>query len=248
MMMAKGIALSLRKSFWGINHLEGHALTPRLTHNVPFPYLLLLASGGHCQILEVIDVGHYKILGQTIDDAAGEAFDKVAKMLGLDYPGGPSIERHAEQGDPKRFSFPIPLQHHPIPNFSFSGLKTSVRTCINRIGGLSEQDIADVAASFQKTVVDIFLISLKKVLRSSQKQHKHLVISGGVAANKSLRKSLEEFAQSYDLCFYAPPVQLCTDNAAMIGWAAIERMRKCYHPDGLNLTPKPRWPLDSLSV
>ena len=246
MMVGKGIALATHKPFFSINHLEGHALTPRLTHQIEFPYLLLLASGGHCQILEVLGVGNYICLGQTRDDAAGEAFDKVAKMLGLPYPGGPAIETLAKFGDPLRFDLPVPLKNSPFVEFSFSGLKTAVRLLIQKQSPLLEQDRADIAASFQKTVALSFKMNLLKALSVSATRHSRLVVSGGVAANCNIREQLQNLAKDKGMEFIAPPIKLCTDNGAMIAWAAIERYKLGEAPN-FNCSAMPRWNLAAMA-
>jgi len=245
--MGKAIALAAHKPFLAINHLEGHALTPRLTHDIPFPYLLLLASGGHAQILAVIGVGQYRRLGTTIDDAMGEAFDKVAKMVGLGHPGGPQVERAAQSGDPRRFAFPRPLKGRPGCDFSFSGLKNAVRLAVESLPKpLSESDVADICASFQQAVTDSVAERTRNAIiqfKQSWPQGHHLVVAGGVAANTKLRETLNTLAQQNGLEFLAPPLNLCTDNGAMIAWAGIERFRLGLS-DGLDFAPRPRWPLD----
>lgn len=248
-MTAKAIAHAARIPFIAVNHLEGHALTVRLTDEVEFPFLLLLLSGGHCQILSVDTVGSYHCLGKTLDDALGEAFDKVAKMLGLGYPGGPVVEQRALHGDPKRFKFPIPLKNRPGCDFSFSGLKTAVRREIELFESpLSEQDIADICASFQYTVGIILQGRVKRAIKMYQEIHpdsRNFVLAGGVAANSYIRGLLEQVLEEYKFTLFVPPVSLCTDNAAMIGWAAIENM-KLGKVNQLEVSPKARWPLDSL--
>ncbi|MGE0723457.1 MAG: tRNA (adenosine(37)-N6)-threonylcarbamoyltransferase complex transferase subunit TsaD [Alphaproteobacteria bacterium] len=246
-MAAKGIALARGLPFLAINHLEGHALTPRLTDDLPFPYLLLLVSGGHTQLLAIEGVGRYRRLGTTIDDAAGEAFDKTAKLLGLGYPGGPAIERIAAGGDPRRFDLPRPMRGRPDCNFSFSGLKTAVR---HLVAGLpqpvGERDAADVAASFQAAVGDVLVDRCRRALATFRARHAAggaLVVAGGVAANRPLRAALERVAAEAGVPFVAPPLRLCTDNAAMIAWAGIERFRLGERSE-LSFAPRPRWPLD----
>jgi len=245
---AKAIAAARDIPFLAVNHLEGHALTPRLTDDVPFPYLLLLTSGGHCQTLIVRGPGDYRRLGTTIDDAAGEAFDKAAKMMGLAYPGGPEIERWAEKGDPARFPLPRPMLRAPGFDLSFSGLKTAVRQSLDRLPGTpTDADIADLAASFQMAVTDTLCGRLKPAIaafRDTCPDGRHLVVAGGVAANRTLRAALETLAEKSGLAFVAPPIKLCTDNGAMIAWAGVERLRT-FGGDPLSFKPRPRWPLDA---
>ncbi len=252
LMTAKGIAAAAAKPFVGVNHLEGHALSARLSHNVPFPYLLLLVSGGHCQILNVQGVGSYRRLGTTVDDAVGEAFDKTAKLLRIGYPGGPEVERLARDGDPGAYALPRPMSGRAGCDFSFSGLKTAVKrvseTWPNSQG--QDQEIADLCASFQAAVGDVLVDRLGnaiKSIRSSKPLESPLgsiVVAGGVAANLYLRERLERLARSNDLGFIAPPPDLCTDNAAMIAWAAVERLQAGLS-DKLDLPARPRWPLDA---
>lgn len=250
-MTAKGLASVTGKPFIAVNHLEGHALTVRLTDNVPFPYLLLLVSGGHCQIVAVKGLGEYQRLGTTIDDAVGEAFDKVAKMLGLGYPGGPEVERHAKHGSAHAYLLPEPLKGKPGCDFSFSGLKTAVKRIVDGLGRLpTEQETADICASFQFTVGNIIRDRMERAVimfKDLCPEGKHVVVSGGVAANAYLRQGLELLAQSASLTFVAPPIKLCTDNAAMIGWAAMERFIRGQTND-LLFAPRARWPLDMLGA
>ncbi len=249
-MEAKAIALARGLPFIAVNHLEGHALTARLTASVPFPYLLLLVSGGHCQLLVVEGVGRYRRLGTTIDDAAGEAFDKGAKLLGLGYPGGPAIERAAAQGDPARFALPRPLKGRPGCDFSFSGLKTALRQTVESLGRLTPGDVADLAASLQAAIGDSLVDRTSHAIahfRAGYPQGRALVVAGGVAANAGLRRRLADLAGSGGLAFVAPPPALCTDNGAMIAWAGIERLRLGL-VDGLDFAPRPRWPLDPQAV
>lgn len=245
-MTGKAIALAANKPFVAVNHLEGHALSARLGTGLPFPYLLLLASGGHCQILLVQGVGNYRKLGGTIDDAAGEAFDKTAKLLDLGYPGGPAVEMAALKGDPARFPLPRPMKGRPGCDFSFSGLKTAVRLAVDRNAPLSDQARFDIAASFQEAVADIMADRLCQAL-SMAPGVGHLVVAGGVAANRALRARLQATADRQGVAFIAPPLSLCTDNGAMIAWAGIERFRLGL-TDPLDFAPRPRWPLESLNA
>lgn len=248
-MTAKAIAMCHKLPFIAVNHLEGHALTARLSSPIQFPYLLLLTSGGHCQILIVEGVGQYKKLGATIDDSAGEAFDKVAKMLDIGYPGGPNLEKRAMVGDAKRFQFPVPMRGREGCDFSFSGLKTAVRVCIERQENLSEQDKSDICASFQNAVVkqvDDRLKNAIKIFKGLYPNAKDMVVAGGVAANKTLRAKLQEIADKNGLIFSAPPIHLCTDNGVMIAWAGMER-HKLKKYDNFDFKARPRWPLDTLS-
>lgn len=246
-MTAKAICAVHGKPFVAVNHLEAHALTARLNNDVDFPYLLLLTSGGHCQILAVEGVGKYHRLGATIDDAAGEAFDKVAKMLGLGYPGGPLVEKYAHSGDAGRFDLPRPMIDKAGCDMSFSGLKTAVRRVVESFEPpLSEQDKADVCACFQRAVLESLTARLKNGIRLFKKdfpQAKSLVVGGGVAANGALREALQALAARHKLDFYAPPMNLCTDNGAMVAWAGMERF-KAGLTDSLDFSPRPRWPLD----
>jgi N6-L-threonylcarbamoyladenine synthase len=253
-MAAKALALALDKPFIAVNHLEGHALVTRITNDVEYPYLLLLVSGGHCQILVVKNVGQYERLGTTLDDAAGEAFDKVAKMLRLGNPGGPMIEKLSVMGDENRFALPHPLQHSNTFDLSFSGLKTAVRKIIETYSPdgnidkviLSPQDTADICASFQKTATECLADKLSKAadyFKKAYPEGKHMIIAGGVAANTYLRGKLVTIAENKDLKFAAPPIRLCTDNGVMIAWAGLERFQKGL-VDDLDFKPRPRWPLD----
>ena len=225
---AKALALVTRKPFVAVNHLEGHALTARLTDGIDFPYLLLLVSGGHCQLLAVEGVGRYRRLGATVDDAAGEAFDKAARLLGLGYPGGPAIERAATAGDPARFPLPRPLSGKPGCDFSFSGLKNAVRLLVGKLGTLTDQDRADVAASFQAAVAGSLAERTARGIAIFAALHPDantLVVAGGVAANTALRVALSTTASQRGFGLIAPPARLCTDNGAMIAWAGLERFR-----------------------
>jgi tRNA N6-adenosine threonylcarbamoyltransferase len=245
-MEAKAIAYARGLPFVAVNHLEGHALSARLTEDVLFPYLLLLVSGGHCQLLAVEGVGTYRRLGTTIDDAAGECFDKAAKLLGLGYPGGPAIERAARTGEAARFPLPRPLIGRPGCDFSFSGLKTALAETVRRTGPLDERMRADLAASLQAAIVDCLLDRGAHAAAQFTARHgsgRALVAAGGVAANAVLRPRLAQLAAEWGLRFVVPPADLCTDNAAMIGWAGIERLRLGL-ADPLDFAPRPRWPLD----
>jgi N6-L-threonylcarbamoyladenine synthase len=247
-MTAKGIAAARNLPFIAVNHLEGHALTARLTDHIEFPYLLLLVSGGHCQLLIAKGVGRYRRLGTTIDDAVGEAFDKTAKMLGLGFPGGPAVERAARSGDGSRFALPRPLKGRDGCDFSFSGLKTAVRQAVESLppGAVSDKDTADVCASFQHAVADVLADRTRNAIgafREACPGGDTLVVAGGVAANGHLRETLQALAGEQGMRFVAPPQKLCTDNGAMIAWAGIERLRLGL-TDGFDFAPRPRWPLD----
>jgi N6-L-threonylcarbamoyladenine synthase len=245
LMTAKGICLASDKPLVAINHLEGHALSARLTEVCPFPYLLLLVSGGHCQLLAVEAPGRYRLYGTTIDDAAGEAFDKTAMLLGLGYPGGPAIERAAEQGKHNRFRFPRPLTDRENMDFSFSGLKTSARYLIDEIGEPSETDKLDLAASFQAAIVDSLVDRTRRAIARFTLEHGgdgRLVVAGGVAANKAIRAALNDLCRSSSMTLITPPPSLCTDNAAMIAWAGIERFA-LGQQDDLGVEARARWPL-----
>lgn len=248
-MCAKGLALATGKPLYGINHLAGHALTPRLTHAVRYPYLMLLVSGGHCQFLLVNGSDDFTRLGGTIDDAPGEAFDKVARLLALPQPGGPSVEKAARAGNATRFTLPRPLLDRPGCDLSFSGLKTAVLRARNALieaqSGLYPQDQSDLCAGFQAAVVDVMAEKTRRALLLAPSATA-LCVAGGVAANTPLRSMLETVAANGGIDFVAPPLALCTDNAAMIGYAALERMEQC-QPDDLSLAARPRWPLDQHS-
>ncbi|MDE2385299.1 MAG: tRNA (adenosine(37)-N6)-threonylcarbamoyltransferase complex transferase subunit TsaD [Alphaproteobacteria bacterium] len=250
-MEAKAIALARSIPLLAVNHLEGHALTPRLLQKCEFPYLLLLISGGHTQFQLVEGVGRYTRLGTTIDDALGEAFDKVAKLLGLGLPGGPRVEAEARRGNAKRFDFPRPMKGRSGCDFSFSGLKTAVREVVRDLGIASEQDIADVCASFQQAVADTLADRLSHAFAAFTAIHAMpnpvLVVAGGVAANAALRAVLERQCASHGFTLNVPPFHLCTDNAAMIAWAGAERLALGL-ADGLDFAARPRWPLDAVSA
>ena len=244
---AKALALAAGKPFIAVNHLEAHALTARLTDRLDFPYIALLVSGGHTQLVAVRDIGDYHRLGSTVDDAAGEAFDKVAKMLGLPYPGGPEIENLAQDGDPQRFDLPRPLLGRPGADFSLSGLKTAVRQEILKHGVLSEQDKRDLAASFQAAIVDVLVDRVRNGLRQfveTSGRANGLVIGGGVGANNAIRRALTRLCAESGLRFVSPPPNLCSDNGAIIAWAGLERFRRGLTND-LAFAPRPRWPLDT---
>lgn len=235
----KALAHAAGKPLIAVNHLEGHALSPRLAdRTLQFPYMLLLVSGGHCQILLVRGPGDYARLATTIDDAAGEAFDKTAKLLGLGYPGGPLVEKAAAQGDPKAVPLPRPLVGTAEPHFSFAGLKSAVMRAVQS-GHYSTQDIA---ASFQQAVIDCLIDRTRRALGAGEPVTA-LVVAGGVAANQAIRGALEALAAEHDLPFIAPPLWLCTDNAAMIAWAGAERYAVGL-VDDLTFPARPRWPLD----
>ena len=250
-MCAKGIAAGAGLPLVGVNHLAGHALTPRLTEGLGFPYLMLLVSGGHCQLLVVRGAEAFSRLGGTIDDAPGEAFDKTAKLLGLPQPGGPAVERAAEGGDPDRFSFPRPLLDRPGCDMSFSGLKTALlRLRDERIeaeGGLRVADRRDLCAGFQNAVAEVLAEKTRRALAlytAEAPAAPALAVAGGVAANAAIRARLESVARDAGVRFSAPPLRLCTDNAAVIAWAGLERFRLGARDD-MTLAARPRWPLDA---
>lgn len=251
LMTGKAIAMATGKPLHAINHLEGHALTARLTDGLNFPYLMLLVSGGHTQIVLVKGVGDYERWGTTIDDAIGEAFDKTAKLLGLPYPGGPAVEKAARNGDPKRFDFPRPLVGEARLDLSFSGLKTAVRQAAGNLAPITDQDIADICASFQRAVGRTLDDRIGRSLQRFKAQYPDLdgvpalVVAGGVAANQELRRTLGALCDQHGFRFVAPPHHLCTDNAVMIAWAALERIACGLPADGLEVAPRSRWPLDA---
>ena len=252
-MCAKGIAAATGLPLVGVNHLAGHALTPRLTDDVTYPYLMLLVSGGHCQYLIARGPEDFTRLGGTIDDAPGEAFDKTARLLGLPQPGGPSVQKEAESGDPKRFRFPRPLIQREDCNLSFSGLKTALMRMRDQIvdekSGLTRQDRADLCAGFQAAVADVLASRTRRALGlylAKTPSRPTLAVAGGVAANTAIRAALETVCAELSTQFIAPPLALCTDNAAMIAYAGMERFRAGAR-DGMDLTARPRWPLDQTS-
>ncbi len=250
-MLAKGLCAATGLPLIGVNHLAGHALTPRLTDQLCFPYLTLLVSGGHCQFLIAKGVDVFTRLGGTIDDAPGEAFDKTAKLLGLAQPGGPAVERQAALGDPKRFAFPRPLLNQPGCDMSFSGLKTALLRARDAIvaekGGITVQDRRDLCAGFQAAVADVLTEKTRRALalyRDLAPDAPALAVAGGVAANQVIRARLTALCEGSGVRFLAPPLALCTDNAAMIAWAGIERFRAGL-TDDFSLAARPRWPLDA---
>jgi N6-L-threonylcarbamoyladenine synthase len=253
-MFAKGLAAGRDLPLWGVNHLAGHALSPRLLEPVAFPYLVLLVSGGHCQFVTVLGPTSFHRLGGTIDDAPGEAFDKVAKLLGLPQPGGPAVEAEAAAGDPGRFGFPRPLLDRDGCDLSFSGLKTAVRRARDRLaqgqGGLTRADRADLCAGFEAAVAEALAAKTASACAAFRRgwpsRHPTLAVAGGVAVNARVRAGLAAAAEAEGFAFVAPPPALCTDNGAMIAWAAAERMPDGA-PDGLAFPARPRWPLDALA-
>ncbi|GLQ11488.1 tRNA N6-adenosine threonylcarbamoyltransferase [Devosia yakushimensis] len=244
---AKALAAALDKPLIAVNHLEAHALTARLTDGVKFPYLMLLVSGGHSQFVLVRGVGDYERWGTTIDDALGEAFDKVAKLLSLGHPGGPAVEAIAKSGDARRFKFPRPLLREARLDFSFSGLKTAVRLQAEALAPLSDQDVADIAASFQAAVAEIVAVRAGQALARFKEQLPghvpQLVVAGGVAANRTIAAALQEACARAGADLIVPPIALCTDNGAMVAWAGAERFA-LGATDQLDFIARPRWPLD----
>jgi N6-L-threonylcarbamoyladenine synthase len=246
---AKAIALVSGKPLIAVNHLEAHALTARLTAATAFPYCLFLASGGHTQILAVRGVGDYSLLGTTIDDAIGEAFDKTAKLLGLGYPGGPQVEKEAARGNASRFTLPRPMHGRAEPNFSLSGLKTALRLEAEKIAPLGDQDVADLCAGFQQAVVEVVFDRLRagmKIFKGRFGTPTALVAAGGVAANEAIRKVLQRVSFEAGVKLVVPPPELCTDNGAMIAWAGVERLALGL-TDPLDTMPRARWPLEEVA-
>ena len=249
---AKGLSISTGLPLISVNHLEGHALTPVLTDNVEFPYLLLLISGGHSQLLIIEDLGKYSQLGTTLDDAVGEAFDKGAKFMGLGYPGGPALEKLAKKGDEDSFDLPKPLLGQNNCNFSFSGLKTALIRLSRTLEPVDNVTLQNMAASYQKAIVDCLIDRTKKSIDVAKKSRpdlliKNLVASGGVAANKKIVNGLNNLAQENDMNFTSPPIELCTDNAAMIAWAGCLRVDKGLL-NTLDVSAKARWPLEEVNA
>lgn len=246
LLAAKGLALALDKPLLAVNHLEGHALSPRLAEPCPFPYLLLLVSGGHTQLLSVNGLGDYTRLGSTVDDAAGEAFDKSAKVMGLGFPGGPNVEKWAAKGDPKAVQLPRPFKGRDHADFSFAGLKTAVARAWEA-SDQTDKAKADISASFQRAVSDVLAERTGKAMAMFKDMHgedaKRFVVAGGVAANKALRERLTQLATSNSMSFFAPPLKFCTDNAAMIALAGAARLA-AGKTDTLDVKARPRWPLD----
>lgn len=251
MMTGKAMAQALARPFIPINHLEGHALSPRLSQDCPFPYLLLLVSGGHCQFLAVNGLGDYTRMGSTIDDAAGEAFDKLAKTLGLGFPGGPAVEALARDADPSRYDLPRPLLQRAGLDLSFAGLKTAAAR-IAAADHLSDQDKADLCASYQAAITDCLAIKTARALNEFSQSCEcdiRLVVAGGVAANQTIRTALDGVANQAGATLIAPPLRHCTDNAAMIALAGAERLAAgLVDGDGLDFAARPRWPLDTASA
>lgn len=250
-MFAKGLASAAKKPFIAINHLEGHILTARLTSDITFPYLSLLVSGGHCQFIAVLGIGEYKILGETLDDAVGEAFDKTAKILGLGFPGGPIIEKLAMIGRHDAYILPLSMTDRSGCDMSFSGLKTAVRRIVEEERNLSKEFIQNICASFQYTIGEILSSRAINAIEMFEKMchpphDKNFILSGGVAANMYLRKKLQYAISNHGFNLIAPEISLCTDNGAMIAWAGCERL-KLGKVDDLSFCPKARWSLEDLT-
>ncbi|VEH68553.1 O-sialoglycoprotein endopeptidase [Rodentibacter pneumotropicus] len=248
--IARALAYAWNVPAIGVHHMEGHLLAPMLDENRPhFPFIALLVSGGHTQLVQVEGVGKYNVIGESIDDAAGEAFDKTAKLLGLDYPGGAALSRLAEKGSPSRFNFPRPMTDRPGLDFSFSGLKTFAANTVNQAikeeGELTAQTKADIAYAFQDAVIDTLAIKCKRALKDTSYQR--LVIAGGVSANKKLRETLEKMMKDLKGEVFYPQPQFCTDNGAMIAYTGFLRLKQGQY-DELEIEVKPRWPMTELST
>lgn len=246
---AKALALAAGRPFIAVNHLEAHALTVGLTEGLPPPYLMLLVSGGHTQLLLVHGVGRFERLGTTIDDALGEAFDKTAKLLGLGFPGGPAVEKASRRGNEQRFALPRPMMGRAEAHFSFAGLKTAVRHAAEALVPLDDHDVADLCASFQAAACESVVDRVARAMalmteRLGTSAPRRLVVAGGVAANTRLKSALSDLAAREGFSLHVPPLALCTDNAAMIAWAGAERLALGL-TDGLDFAVKPRWPLDA---
>jgi N6-L-threonylcarbamoyladenine synthase len=245
---AKAIAVVAEKSLIGVNHLEAHALSPRLTNDVEFPYCLFLASGGHTQILAVLGVGNYQRLGTTLDDAIGEAYDKAAKVLGLGYPGGPAVEQRARAGNPTRFVLPRPMVGRNDCDFSLSGLKTALRLEAERLSPLNNLIVSDLCAAFQVAIVEVVADRVARGLAMFKERcgtPNALVAAGGVASNEAIRGTLRKLAAQADVPLIVPPAELCTDNGAIVAWAGAERLALGL-TDSLDISPRARWPLTDL--
>jgi tRNA N6-adenosine threonylcarbamoyltransferase len=249
---AKALVLAADKPLIAVNHLEAHALSARLSEGLEFPFLLLLISGGHCQLMAAEGVGRYRLYGATIDDAIGEAFDKTAKLLGLPYPGGPQIEALAERGNGRRFALPRPLIGRAGADFSFSGLKTAVRQLAME-RNFDSAAKADLAASFQTAVVDVLKDRINTAMQYFRTEYGNtnadfrLVVAGGVAANRAIRRMLEQLCHAEGFALHMPPPALCTDNGAMVAWAGLERLARGLR-DPLDSAPRARWPLENMEV
>ena len=249
--VAKGLAFALNKPSIGIHHLEGHLLSPLLSHPTPqFPFVALLVSGGHSQLMDVAGVGRYTLLGETLDDAAGEAFDKTAKLLDLGYPGGPALAKLANNGNPNRFKLPRPMMNSDNLEMSFSGLKTAVLTLVRQTGNsynIDEQTKADIAIAFQKAIVDVLVA--KSIAALKKCGYQQLVIAGGVGANQELRDNLKEKAEKIGAKVYYPPLEFCTDNGAMIAFAGAKRIEAgAAFDNGVDFTVRPRWDLENIRL
>lgn len=247
--VAKTMAIASNKPFYPINHLEGHALSVQIHDNVSFPFILLLITGGHSQLYIVNKIGSYELLGTTIDDSVGECFDKVAKMLGMKYPGGKHIENKALRGNKNEFDLPKPLINRKDFNFSFSGLKTAVKLEVNKFNKLNNNQVENLCASFQQTIVDILVSKTEMAINYAKNKIPNInnvVVAGGVAANKSIKDSLQILCQKNNLKLFFPPLSLCGDNAAMIAWACLQRYKLGYQGN-INFKPIPRWSLNDLA-